>query len=117
MKKIKLLFLFTSIILNAFSQWKIENFDDGFDKTQSIHTDLYLHKETGCNYPSFLALGGFGSLFLVSDCSTGNKSRMWYIDVIFTVNGEEKKYMAVASGGWEYRTKLLKLNYSLELEG
>lgn len=113
----KLIFIFSLLSsFYSFGQWKIENYDDGFDKTQSIHTDFYVHKETECSGPSFLALSG-SSLFLVSDCSTGNKSKIWYIDVIFTVNGEEKKYLAIASGGWEYTTKLLRLNYLLKLDG
>jgi hypothetical protein len=116
MKKTLFYLIFTTISFCSLAQWKIENYDDGFQKDQSIHTNFYFHKEAGCINPTFLALSR-NSLFIVTDCLTGSKSKIWTIDIIFTVDNQEKKYSYFAFGGWEYRIKLLKGNYLLELDG
>ncbi len=116
MKKVVLLFLFFVFSKSLFSQWVVQNFDDGFDKSTLIRTEIYEYiGEYGYKSYSYLTFSkGFGlypSLYFVSNCSTGEKNRRWAIKILLTVNGVEKEYNALDYAGYSYK-KVFTLNNS-----
>ena len=118
MKKVVLLFLFFVFSKSLFSQWVVQNFDDGFDKSTLIRTDIYEHiNEYGCK--SYLTFSkGFGlypSLYFISNCSTGEKNRRWAIKILLTVGGVEKEYNALDYGGYSYKKVFTYNNSCLDL--
>jgi hypothetical protein len=114
MKKSLFYLISLSFSFTAFSQWKIENINDGFENSTFIRTEIYKNTDEGCKQPCYLALVD-NDIFLVADCSIGSKTDNWYIDVILMVNGIEYRFKTLDEGGHIFKRKILLLNKCLNI--